>query len=341
MADRILERMVYSYRQPMWHNITEPSLVPMAAEEILDNRFGGGFAVETRPITLTLNGEPIETGDFGIVRGPTPEDPSEVVFGYCTDRYHLLQPRTVTQLFDQNVMEPAETMGFLGKGEEIFISWVMPTFEVVKDDPLDVYGIVKGGFDTNHSYRLFSSIYRPVCSNTLTLAEGWAEKNSDGKGRGMIWRGKGTNSNLERDLGYWLSHVQGNARRESELIKSLFSRFAQTPIVRDDDAKMIIEEAYPDMPELTKYYPKELRTKKEEAIASQNESQGRLRDGIFELFAGVGTAIDPSYYGLLNATTEYLNHYGPSKKAPYSSNMWGGRQKQAMQMVTTLDYLSR
>jgi hypothetical protein len=69
MAHKIKGKMVYSFEKPMWHNITEPSLVPMGAVEILDGKFDGGFPIHLRPVTVELNAEPTETGDFAIVRG--------------------------------------------------------------------------------------------------------------------------------------------------------------------------------------------------------------------------------------------------------------------------------
>ena len=51
MSHNIFKKCVYSYLKPMWHNITEPSLVPMTAEGVLDERFGGGFQIHLRPVT--------------------------------------------------------------------------------------------------------------------------------------------------------------------------------------------------------------------------------------------------------------------------------------------------
>ena len=123
MAANIFGKCVYSHAIPMWHNITEPSMVDMGAEEILDNVWGGGHEIHLRPVTVELNKEQVETGDFAIVRGVSPAEPTERVFGYCTDRFHPLQPREVCQAFDNNVLAPAETMAFLGHGEDMFISW--------------------------------------------------------------------------------------------------------------------------------------------------------------------------------------------------------------------------
>jgi hypothetical protein len=336
MAANIFGKCVYSFEKPMWHNITEPSDVPMGAEEILDNRFGGGFSVETRPITVHLNGENVETGDFAVVRTASPYEQKEVVFGYCTDRYQPLQPREVCRSFDTSVLEPAETMGFLGKGEQMFVSWKMPSFDIGKGDTVDLFGILKGGFDTLHGYSLFTSTVRVVCQNTLNFAEQWAKQNTDGNGQGQIWKGRGVNKNLLRDVGYWMSHVQENAIRESNLIRSFFGQLAKTPITSDAEAKDILLEAFPAREDTSKYYPRQLKDEKAETIKAHNEKQEEIRGSIFELFSGAGTAITPDYWGMLNSTTEYFCHYQPSKKPIAESVMFGARQKNSMNMVKVL-----
>ncbi len=336
MAHDIYKKMVYSFNKPMWHNITEPSLEPMTAEEVLDKRFGGGFQMHLRPVTVSLNGEPTETGDFAVIRGVTPYENEEVVFGYCTDRYRPLQPREIAQQFDTSVGEFAETMAFLGKGEQMFISWKMPNFDVVQGDEVETYGIVKCGFDTLKGAKLFTSIYRPVCANTLALAEDWAKRNTDGQLRGSLWTGKGVNKNLLRDLGYWMSHVQGQALQQTALLKDLFGNFAKKEIKTDEQAKGLLYEAYPDVKDISQYYPAELRKSKQETTEEFNSKQAEMRDGIYGLFAGAGTAITPDYWGLLCSGTEYFCHYQPSKRPIAESIMFGARHQKTTRLVSVL-----
>jgi len=336
MGAKIHGKMVYSFQKPMWHQITEPSEVDMGAEEILDDRFGGGFQIHLRPVEIDLNNERVETGDFAIVRGSSPFEQEERVFGYCTERYHPLQPREICRSFDSNVLQSAETMAFLGHGEDMFISWKMPSFDVVVGDPVDMYGIVRTGFDTLKGARLFTSIFRPVCFNTITLAQNWAKRNSDGKGRGNVWRGKGVNKNLLRDLGYWMNHVQSNAIKEGKFLKSFFSNLATKPISTDVEAHTILYEAYPPTENVSDYYPIQLRASKDKTTETFNKKREIIRDGIFELFSGAGTQIAPNYWGMLNATTEYFCHIQPSKRPIAESVMFGGRQKNTMRMVSAL-----
>lgn len=336
MAHEVLARMVYSYRKPMWHNLTVPSEVEHTAEEVLDLRFDGGHEIFLRTPTITLNGEAEALSDYyAIVRGPSVAEPNEEVLDFCTDMYHPLQPRDVAQSFDANVGEFAETMAFLSSGREMFISWEMPTIEVMAGDPVTMYGIIRIGFDTSKGANLFTSIYRPVCANTINMAQGWADKNK-GAGKGAIWKGKGTNTNLLEHLGYWMEHVQGNAKAEADTLNQFFGQLVKTPISSEVEAREILFEAFPPIQDTSGLFPTQLKDAKFKRVEAQNKAQEKIRDGIFSLFDGAGTAITPDGWGMFNAGTEYFNHYQPSKRPIAESVMFGGRQQNSMKLVSVL-----
>ena len=332
MGHEVYQKMVYSFEKPMWHVLAPPSLIPTSARGVLEGQFKGGFPIDVRPVYVKLNGKLHEkTKDFAIVRGAWTEDAEEEVFDYCSERYKPLQPGEIADCFDANVCEPAETMGFLRKGREMFISWTMPELEVIAGDVIKLYGIVKYGFDTFKGASLMTAIYRPICANTMAMAEGWAEHNG-----GKIWNSKGVNQNLLRDFGYWMEHVQGKALYEKELLQSFFGKLAHTPIKNDKEAWGILYDAYPDTESVSAMYPSQLRIAKEEKTLAFNESQAKVRDGIYAMFAGQGTAITPDCWGMFNSTTEFLNHYLPSKRPTASSMLFGGRNADAMKMVNVL-----
>ena len=337
MAPNIHGKMVYSFEKPMWHNIVEPSFEKRTAEQIMVEEFKGGFALDLRQPKLFLNGEWTDYGKFEIVRTASPYDQQEVVFGQCSERYLPLQPMDVAKSFDMNVREYVETMAFMGKGQEMFICWQMPSFEGRPGDEYIPFGVVRCGFDTLKGAKLMTTIYRPVCANTIAMAQGWAERNSDGAGKGMIWKGKAVNKNLLRDLGYWMKHVQENAIVENMLLQAFIKGLAETPITGDAEVKSILEDAYPNAENVTQYYPVELRPSREQTTLDFNNHQQGIRDGIFQLWAGDGTAITPDLGGVLNATSEYYCHVQPSKRPIAESVMFGPRQKAIMQMVSTLN----
>jgi hypothetical protein len=336
MSANIYEKMFYSFKEEAWHAIRKASQVAKSAVRVIKEDCFGAFRVENRPVTVTLNGVPTETGDFAIVRCASEVDQNEIVFGYCSERYHPLQPIEIAEIFDANVCEPAETLAFLGNGQEMFISWKMPEFDVV-GDLIRLFGIVRAGFDTKHSVKLFTSAYRPVCQNTITLAENWAKKHTDDEtNTGMIWTGKGVNRNLARDLGYWMEHVQTKAMIEADNIKSFFGKLTETPIKNDTEVWNLLNKAYPNSTKDASNFPWQLRTAEQEKIEGINEGLGEIRNGIFYLW-GAGTQITPDCYGLLNATSEYFCHYQPSKKPIAESLMFGSRAKNIMAMAETLN----
>jgi hypothetical protein len=341
MTANIYEKMFYSFKEEAWHAIRKASQIAKSAVQIIKEDCFGAFTLENRPVTVTLNGVPTETGDFAIVRCASVANPSEVVFGYCSEKYHPLQPIQVAEIFDANVCQPAETLAFLGQGEDMFISWKMPDFDIV-GDLYRLFGIVRTGFDTKHGTKLFTSIYRPVCKNTITMSEAWSKANTNKQAnKGMIWTGKGVNRNLARDLGYWMEHVQTKAIVEADLIQSFFSRLAEKPIHNDDEAVDILFKAYPNKTDVSEFIPWQLRDESQKAIAQVNDTRNDIRENIFGLFSGGGTEIDPTHLGLLNATSEFFNHYQPSKKPIAESLMFGGRAENIMAMVETLNRVSK
>lgn len=334
MAHNIFQEMFYSNRIPAWHGLGFVSEVPMSAREALQTHFDGGYSVDLRPAHVELNGELVETGHYGIVRGAF-KDLKEEVLWYATDRFRPLQIADVCDTFDHKVVEPVETLGVLGNGEKMFLTWKMPSATIGKSDTVDFYGIITGGFDGRNGWKLLTAAQRVVCANTLAMALNWSKKNtSDGKG--LIWTGKAISDTLLYELGEWMGHVQLNAIREVNLIENFFANLAANPI-NDATAQEVIWQAYPDTDDISGKYPKSLREAKAEKIAKINEKQGEVRDGIFGLWQGAGTAITPDAWGLLNATTEYFQHYMPSKKPVANSVVFGNRQAASMQMVQTLD----
>jgi hypothetical protein len=330
--------MIYSSDRPAWQNAGETATPrsPKTALQVLDENMYGGFTVEQRPITYTINGGPSEPKHLALVRTGEPGR-KEVELGLCTERYHPLNPRDVCRVYDENVGENVETMGILGKGQQMFISWKMPEFEVVKDDLVQMYGIVKCGFDAVIGAGLFTAPFRVWCKNTLVLAESWASKHTDGRGKGNIFKGRGVNLNLLRDLGYWLQLAHSRSVIESQNVQSFFGKLAQVPITSDAEMKDILYEAFPAKESVSDFFPAPLRAAKIEKEHAENEQKAEIRDGIFSLFAGAGTGITPTYWGALNATTEFFCHVLPSKKAIATSIVFGDRNDATMKMVNVLN----
>jgi hypothetical protein len=287
-----------------------------------------------------MNGEQRQVeGRSAIVRGASLSDPEETVFEFCTEQYHPLQPMDVAKCFDENVNEKVETAAFLREGREMFISYKMPSFDIQTNGVLEeikLFGIVRCGFDTMNAARLMTSYYRPVCFNTITAAQNWANQNTDQtKGKGNLWKGKGTNVNLLRDLGYWMEHVQENAKREAEEMKAFLTGLAGRTVT-EEEVKDILFQAFPSNYDNSGAFPKQLSEAKRKAIEEANEALEKTRNGILYLFNGAGTAITPDLYGVLNATSEFFCHYQPSKKPIAESVMFGSRGSNTAKVMQVL-----
>ena len=306
MAHNIFGNRFYGHREPAWHGLGVVSENEQNGVESLTS-LGGGCWIEKRPVMVTLNNVPTETGDFAIVRSALPDDPQERVFGYTTDRYNILQPLEAVELFDEKVGEPVETLGMLGKGERLFLTWKLPDTEVVKDDVVQWYGFCAIGFDGVMGASLNVVTTRVVCQNTWTaaIAEAMQEKKSN---KGRIYAGKHTSKNMKFELGEWMNHVQSSTKKQVELTNSFFKQLTKVPLTEEKDVYRLLFTAYPDPKPLPEDYPSKLRASKEEKLETEKKLMTQYRDGIYQLFSGQGTAITNDYWGLFNSTTEYFNY---------------------------------
>lgn len=334
MAHNIFGNRFYGNREPAWHGLGVVSEKEQSGVDSL-SALGGGYWIEKRPVTVNLNNIPTETGDFAIVRSALPDDPQERVFGYTTDRYNILQPLEAVELFDAKVGEPVETLGMLGKGERLFLTWKLPETEVVKDDVVQWYGFVAIGFDGIMGASLNVVTTRVVCQNTWTaaIAEAMREKKSN---KGRIYAGKHTSKNMKFELGEWMNHVQGSAKKQVELTNSFFKQLAKVPLTEEKEVYRLLFSAYPDPQPVPEDYPEKLRASKEEKLELEKKLMTQYREGIYSLFSGQGTAITNDYWGLFNATTEYFNYGQMEKKPANLSIMLGQRATRMNQMAEVL-----
>jgi hypothetical protein len=337
MSSNIFGNRFYGNRYPAWHKLGIVSEKDQNAVDAL-TAIGGGYWTEKRPIVVMLNGKQVETGDFAIVRSPLPDDPQERVFGYTTERYQMLQPLELCEMFDDAVSRPVETLGMLGKGERLFLTWKMPKIEVVKDDEIQTYGFVAMGLDGVIGTSLNVVTTRVVCQNTWVAAIQEASSTHE-RGKGRIYSGKHTVS-MNAELREWMKYVQKRAEEKVRLTESFFSLLVNKPIKNDAEVVSLLNAAYPD-PEplsLDAYIPDALRGKKERKIEDEREQAQKNRDGIYALFSGAGTSISPDYYGLFNASTEWFNWGQGTKKPAELSVMMGTRAQKMNAMAEVLFY---
>jgi hypothetical protein len=321
MGANLFGNRFYSLRVPAWHSLGLVTKTEMNAVEAL-TALGGGYWFEKRPVFVVLNNKQQETDDFAIVRSATSDDPKERLFGYVTDRYNIVQPLEICELFDENVKCPVQTLGMLGNGEKIFLTWKLPDYSVNKD-VMNTYGFVACGYDGKFGAALYLVTTRVVCQNTFSIAIAESQK-----GLGKVWSGKHISINIKRDLGIWMEHVTEKAMDSCSIQKNNFERMSAIPLNTEDDVYSLLFNIYPNAKPLPEDYPEKLASEKQEAIDANNNRAENDRNLVYQLFSKEGTAIDATAWGLFNAVTEYENWGRMTKKSAEYSIVMGNRQKQ-------------
>ena len=336
MSANLFGDRFYGHREPAWHNLGLVTQEPMTAVEAL-TALGGSYWFEKRPVLIELNGELEETGDYAIVRSAVYDDQKERSFGYVTNQYNIVQPLRVCELFDENVVQPVETLGMMGKGEKIFLTWQLPQFDIDGDE-INLHALVACGYDGKFGISLHTVYTRVVCQNTFSMA---LSESESGQGEaGKIWSARHNSVNLERDFAIWLEHAQMSAERKAGIVRDSFINMSNVPL---DDLDLVTEllfKVYPKPEPIPEDFPAKLRKEKQEKIDCQIEKVEREVEEVTALFSGEGTAIDNSFLGLFNAVTEYENWGRPTRRPPEHSIMMGGRANSMGKAYSVLTDLS-
>lgn len=340
MTANLFGNRFYGNREPAWHKMGYVSDVDHTATDAL--AILGSYATEKRPVIVWINDTYQNTGDYAIVRSPVPDDPIERCFGYCSEKYNILQPDTICQLFDDNVKQPVETLGMLGLGEKLFVTWKLPKIDVIGDE-VDTYGFVACGYDGKFGASLSVVTTRVVCQNTFTSAINESlSRDSKARGAGRVYNGKHNSVNVERDLGIWMEHVQKQAESKVNSLQAQFVKMAQTKVDDSETLANLLFNIYPDKPSLSADYPEKLKAEKQQKIDAENEKASNSRIAVESLFNGGGTAIDATAWGLFNSVTEYENWGRPSKKAVEYSVLMGNRAATMQKAFTAInDWISK
>jgi hypothetical protein len=327
-AGLMSDNSMFSFEEYPWHRLGTVSQEAMEAEAALALIDSPWY--EKRPVTVNLDGIPVEFGDYAIVRSPIPSDPKERVVGTVKKNYQILQPDAIARAFDTNVNQYVETLGFLGtNGNKMFATWKLPSFNVgTKNDEIRLFGFIAAGYDGKFGASLNIVTVRVVCANTFSMAigevEGKKETRKDSR-VGRVWSGRHNSLNLERDLSLWLAHVQDRAIEETNQASATFNFMAGVAIKGQKAVNAILNDIYPDPKPVSDNYPSRLLVEKQAKNAKIAADAARDRDRVSALFAGEGTEIDGSAWGLFNAVTEYENHGRMTKKPADYSLLLGNR----------------
>jgi phage/plasmid-like protein (TIGR03299 family) len=326
MASNIFNNRFYSLRAPAWHNLGIVSDVELTATEAYN---------ATQPLTIVLQDVFTQLPSLtdpehrvsrhslnsrAIVRYPTPDDPEYRTFGIVSNEYTLVDPLTFCESFDEAVCRPVETIGTLGKGETLFISTKLPTFEV-KGDEVENYLLTVSPYTAGRAVEARITPVRVVCQNTLITARAASVDTF------TIRHDKNV---LDRTK-QWLAIMSGNVQKRSAALALEFDQLASVR-VPTEYLDQLLGRIYPD--------PKPFRQVPDEAVQAQRKSWhdenmvavSRARSAVKEVFEGRGVGMDTlacagTAWGLFNSTVEY-EQFRPNRNAQTSSSdmLFGSRR---------------
>lgn len=175
MAHNILDGM-YAGKQSAWHKLGIVGEFENSRDAI--KRGGMEFEIHKMPLYAnTPDGDYVNMQTFGLVRGPTVNDPSYVGLGTCGADYDYFQNMEIADRIDMLTEQTGwkfATAGVLGKGETIFICLDAGYTTIAGDDVARFFTYCETR-DGKTKSRIFNGRMRVVCSNTLEAGWGAAD----------------------------------------------------------------------------------------------------------------------------------------------------------------------
>jgi len=163
-GDRFLGR-----REPAWHKLGEvfSEDEKMTATEGM-RRANIMFGIDKHKQFVKLpTGEFVETGSYGVVREPTPDDDQYRILGTVGKEWTALQPQDLGKMLDPiSETFPVETVGAIGMGEKIFLSLDASESKIAGEDH-HLYWLITDARDGTGSLTIAFTPVRVVCQNTL------------------------------------------------------------------------------------------------------------------------------------------------------------------------------
>lgn len=295
-------------RFPAWHRLGYVADKPTSATEALHRV--GPFETTLESAYVRVNGVEHDTGFKVVTRHPVHDDPTFRFFA-AARQYNLIGVEDIVQIFDSATNQPVETLGVLGKGSRMFITWKNGEIEV-HGDPVQLYGFLAVGFDKTLGAQVMLTTIRVVCQNTWNAAIG---KLGDGGPDRMLWRASHRSPKIAQDLSRWLRYAVMQSYDNRKVIHDIFVALDNRTDVNLD----ILGKIYPE-PRLPVVMPGESEEDALEEWERRCSAMAHSKSMVANLFNGFGVSIPPTRYGLFQAVVEYENWY---RRSGASSIMLG------------------
>lgn len=306
MAHDIWSNRFYSVRnQPAWHRISifdgdEEEAVThqeRTAVGVLTELFGEPEVIKV-PLTAEYGAQRLPTGHHALIRKATPDDQEDIVLGVVGENYELITPRSLAEMWDNRTGLSVETMAFLKRGAKLFITGVLPKFDI-KGDAVDTYLIAVSPMDGNGAASGHVSGVRVVCQNTLHLAESRATAAF----RIRHYQG------AANDLAKWLERTYQRALQVVETMKEAYAVLADAEITKTH-ALSTVHDLYKLPVRPVRDSPR--KSSWEDVLRYYEYRKDwvqRARSTVYGLYEGGATGFSPAMrgtaWGLLNSVAEF------------------------------------
>ena len=308
MSHEIFQTRFVAHREPAWHKLGMVFDQPLDATEAFS--LMGEFDVKKEPLfrigendsrsfteTIPVKGKYVLTGHFPAHDGYAPQSHH---YGVVDERYELVSPKQLIQLWDMLVKANVETMGTLQKGKRFFITTQLESFDI-KGDEHKNYLSIFSPHGTNQCIIGLISPVRTVCWNTYQMAIGAAKEQY------KVPHMKGAMNKI----GAWMQGQYEGVQQRSAELQAALTLLADAKVEGDSARDSYLEKVF---------------TVAEDAnLETQARVQGSRVD-VGMLYEGMATGADTpafkgSYYGLYNSVVEYLDY---NRKRTRKEARWVG-----------------
>ena len=314
MSHNIYNEKFLSVRKPAWHNLGL----------VIDDEIGAVEAGERIGLPIVYT-EQIQTRSGLVIPGYKAivgKDRNTVTpYSVVTEDYNEIRHADFLVAWDEATGHASiETIGLLGKGENLFVTTRLPKFDV-KGDELDNYLLAANILSGRESDFGRITPVRVVCQNTLNLsARQFSEEFR------VVHRGDSI-----KQIKTWLETVWKTAHAKIEAVKEAYQILADfTPNGVQVISTLLSTYQSPARPETD---PRDdLDAWRDWEVA--NKRQIVHRDSVLELFEGKATGSDlraarGTGWGLWNAVVEYEDYVKPRRAASSALFGAGADRKQA------------
>lgn len=282
-----------------WHvtlarRLNTPELMAGSATKLR-----GPEALELAGLAFTVAMAPL-FAQIGRKRVPVPDrfatyrtDTGAVLGSGMSGKYQLVQPAQLAA-FGEALVDAGgptyETGGSLFGGRQNFLSMEIPDEIHVAGDPSEyrLYLLLSNGHDGNHPFRADVTVERGVCRNTVRIAQKGAISSFVLKHTSQM---DGRLQQAREALGLSFAYAESFAATASQL--------ASTSLA-DRQVDEILDRLFP------------LTETQQERVDKDPVKLASLPRGMVELIYQESPSVAPirgSAYGLLNAVTEYADHF--------------------------------